>query len=144
MIHYASSSNLPFNLPSIPSIIPCPRYGAPSGFFCAPKTIYPFTGELLLFHYYHYRYNSVIHAILIFVLVDPSKGFWDYTYWCDNPWNDPPEYCDVYEGQKSGRFDNTVAVANRAGRSDVEGCWYVTSLFQCYIVSARLACSHST
>ncbi|KAL7478358.1 hypothetical protein ACHAW6_004124, partial [Cyclotella cf. meneghiniana] len=76
-------------------------YGAPSGFFCAPKTIYPFT------------------------------GFWDYTYWCDNPWNDPPEYCDVYEGQKSGRFDNTVAVANRAGRSDVEGCcWWGRGVIQ--------------
>ncbi|KAL3786230.1 hypothetical protein HJC23_002481, partial [Cyclotella cryptica] len=76
-------------------------YGAPPGLFCAPKTIYPFT------------------------------GFWDYTYWCDNPWNDPPEYCDIYEGQKSGRFDNTVAVANRAGKSDVEGCcWWGRGVIQ--------------
>jgi hypothetical protein len=33
----------------------------------------------------------------------------------------PPEYCDVYEDQKSGRFDNTKAVASMAGRTDVEG-----------------------
>lgn len=52
-----------------------------------------------------------------------SFTFLDHHFRCDCPWNDPPEYCDVYPGQKSGRFDNTKAVANMAGRTDVEGCW---------------------
>ena len=52
-------------------------------------------------------------------------------YWCDNPWNTPPESCDVYEGQKSGRFDNTNPVASRAGRTDVEGCcWWGRGVIQ--------------
>lgn len=49
----------------------------------------------------------------------PVTGVWDQDYWCDNKWEG--ESCDVYEGQKSGRFDNDVGVANQAGRTDVEG-----------------------
>mmetsp|Transcript_12134 Transcript_12134/g.23659 ORF Transcript_12134/g.23659 Transcript_12134/m.23659 type:complete len:730 (+) Transcript_12134:73-2262(+) len=59
----------------------------------------------------------------------PITGIWDHEYWCDCPWNG--ESCDVYEGQKSGRFDNEVAVANRAGRTDVEGCcWWGRGVIQ--------------
>jgi hypothetical protein len=47
----------------------------------------------------------------------PYTGFWDYTYECD----DPPENCNDYPGQKSGRFDNSEPVMNRANRTDVEG-----------------------
>jgi predicted chitinase len=44
---------------------------------------------------------------------------------------DPLEYCDVYEGQKSGRFDNSKAVASMAGRTDVEGCcWWGRGVIQ--------------
>ena len=45
-------------------------YGAPPGLFCAPKTDYPWV------------------------------GIWDYNHWCNNPWADPPESCDVYEVRK--------------------------------------------
>ncbi|KAL7509036.1 hypothetical protein ACHAXN_008233 [Cyclotella atomus] len=76
-------------------------YGAPPGLFCGPTSTYPFT------------------------------GYWDYSHWCDNPWANPPEYCDVYEGQKAGGIDNTEAVANRAGRTDVEGCcWWGRGVIQ--------------
>ena len=62
--------------------------------------------------------------ILSYIIIcSHNLGFWDYAYWCNNPWNDPPEYCDAYEGQKAGRMDNTQAVASNGGRTDVEGCW---------------------
>ena len=53
--------------------------------------------------------------------IDAQVGIWDYNYWCNNPWSDPPETCDVYDGQKAGRFDNAEPVLSRGGRSDVEG-----------------------
>lgn len=69
-------------------------YGAPAPLFCGPKTTYPFT------------------------------GYWDHSYACNKAWANPPEYCDVYEGQKAGRFNNDSPYANRNGRTDVEGCCY--------------------
>ena len=51
----------------------------------------------------------------------PHVGFWQYDYWCHNPWNNPPETCDVYEGQKAGRMNNDEPVPSRGGRTDVEG-----------------------
>ena len=36
-------------------------------------------------------------------------------------WANPPETCDVYEGQKAGRYDQSKPYANAAGRTDVEG-----------------------
>ena len=77
-------------------------YGAPAPLFCGPKTEeIPFTGN------------------------------WDYTYYCNNPWKDPPETCDVYEGQQAGRFDNSSPVASTGGRTDVEGCcWWGRGVIQ--------------
>jgi len=76
-------------------------YGAPGPLFCGPKSEYPQT------------------------------GIWDYTYNCHNPWAEPPEYCTDYEGQKAGREDNTDPVANRNGRTDVEGCcWWGRGVIQ--------------
>ena len=76
-------------------------YGAPGPLFCGPKSEYEFT------------------------------GFWDYGYNCNNPWADPPEYCEDYEGQKAGRYDNSEPVANVAGRTDVEGCcWWGRGVIQ--------------
>jgi hypothetical protein len=76
-------------------------YGAPAPLFCGSKKEYPFT------------------------------GFWDYTIHCNNPWMDPPQYCDVYDGQKGGGFDNTAPVENTAGRTDVEGCcWWGRGVIQ--------------
>jgi len=69
-------------------------YGAPAPLFCGPKTMYPET------------------------------GFWDHTIECNKPWADPPETCEVYEGQKAGGFDNSVPHANSNGRTDVEGCCF--------------------
>jgi len=69
-------------------------YGAPGQLFCGPKSKYPFTGS------------------------------WDHNYECNKSWADPPEYCDVYEGQDAGGFDNSEPVANGAGRTDVEGCCF--------------------
>eukprot|EP00984_Skeletonema_dohrnii_P002873 scaffold976_cov102-Skeletonema_dohrnii-CCMP3373.AAC.12 len=77
-------------------------YGAPAPLFCGPKKE-----------------------------IGPFTGFWDYTIHCDNVWADPPEYCDVYEGQKGGGFDNTSPVKNSAGRTDVEGCcWWGRGVIQ--------------
>lgn len=76
-------------------------YGAPPALFCGPKSEYPHT------------------------------GFWDYTYWCDNPWDDPPEACDLYPGQKAGGFNNEEPVNNLNGRTDVEGCcWWGRGVIQ--------------
>ena len=76
-------------------------YGAPGPMFCGPKSEYPFT------------------------------GFWDYNYQCDNPWATPPQSCTDYEGQQAGRVDNTSPVANRSGRTDVEGCcWWGRGVIQ--------------
>ena len=76
-------------------------YGAPSPLFCGPKTEYPFVGN------------------------------WDYGYMCNNPWADPPEYCEDYVGQQAGREDNSIPVANRNGRTDVEGCcWWGRGVIQ--------------
>lgn len=55
----------------------------------------------------------------------------DYMYECNNPWATPPETCDVYPNQKAGRYDNTVKIANVAGRTDVEGCcWWGRGVIQ--------------
>jgi len=76
-------------------------YGAPGPLFCGPKTQYP------------------------------QAGIWDYTYNCDNPWADPPLTCSLYEGQRAGRYDNSAPVANRNGRTDVEGCcWWGRGVIQ--------------
>ena len=43
---------------------------------------------------------------------------------------DPPETCDVYEGQKAGAFENDKPVTNKSGRTDVEGCcWWGRGMF---------------
>jgi len=76
-------------------------YGAPGPFFCGPTS----------------EYEQV--------------GIWDYTFACDNKWADPPLTCDVYEGQRSGRYDNSKPVKNRNGRTDVEGCcWWGRGVIQ--------------
>jgi hypothetical protein len=62
-------------------------WGAPGPLFCAPKTEYPIVGA------------------------------WDGGYYCDNKWANPPESCDDYEGQKSGRFDHSKAVSSRGVKS---------------------------
>ena len=72
-------------------------FGAPGPLFCGPKTLYP------------------------------TVGHWDYSYTCDLPWEDPPEYCTDYPGQKGGRPVNDIegGVENANGRTDVEGCcWW--------------------
>lgn len=50
-----------------------------------------------------------------------QTGYWDYAYECNNPWANPPESCDVYEGQKAGKEINDEPYPNAAGRTDVEG-----------------------
>jgi len=76
-------------------------YGAPGPLFCGPKEEYPRT------------------------------GIWDETYACHNPSADPPETCNAYEDQKAGRYDNSRAVPNRNGRTDVEGCcWWGRGVIQ--------------
>lgn len=58
-------------------------------------------------------------------------GFWDHKYKCDRPYGEPPEFCDVYEGQTAGRIDNSVPAANMAARIDVEGCcWWGRGVIQ--------------
>jgi len=76
-------------------------YGAPGPLFCGPKSEYP------------------------------EVGIWDYTYGCHNPWAQPPVSCDIYEGQKAGRYDNSMPVPSRGGRTDVEGCcWWGRGVIQ--------------
>ena len=76
---------------------------------------------------------------------------------CNNPWADPPITCNVYEGQRAGQFDNTMPVANSAGRTDVEGCcfwgrgviqttgsWYVVVLGYLIVVTeGECICTHN-
>ena len=70
--------------------------GAPGPLYCAPKTT-----------------------------EQPFSGFWDHVHKCDRPFRDPPEACDEYEGQKAGRFDNSVAAGSALSRTDVEGKQHV-------------------
>jgi len=105
-----------YNCPSHESHMACPFdptmkitatthatwYGAPPPLFCTPRS-----EEM------------------------PWTGYWDHSYYCNNSWKDPPEFCNVYAGQKSGRFDNSVAVSSRGGRTDVEGCcWWGRGVIQ--------------
>lgn len=70
-------------------------YGAPAPLYCGPASLYPTT------------------------------GYWDYAFECSQPNTNPPQSCTVYEGQKAGREMTDVVTANRAGRTDVEGCcWW--------------------
>ena len=69
-------------------------YGAPGPLFCGSKAKHPFTGS------------------------------WDYTKECNKPWANPPEFCNDYDGQKAGGYDNSSPVANSMGRTDVEGCCF--------------------
>jgi hypothetical protein len=54
----------------------------------------------------------------------PLTGFWDPAYKCDRPFSEPPESCTEYEGQTTGRIDNSVPAANKLARIDVEGCCF--------------------
>ena len=86
---------------SIKGVTHAKWYGAPGPMFCGPTSEYP------------------------------TVGIWDYTYACHNPWAEPPEYCEEYEGQKAGRYDNSRVVENRNGRVDVEGCcWWGRGVIQ--------------
>ena len=86
---------------SITGVTHAKWYGAPAPMFCGPKSEYP------------------------------STGFWDHSYECNKSWANPPETCSVYEDQKAGRFDNSIAYANTAGRTDVEGCcWWGRGVIQ--------------
>ena len=77
-------------------------YGAPAPLFCKPKQ-----GK------------------------NDFTGSWDYGFMCNVGWVDPPIVCDDYEGQKAGTFDHSEPVANRAGRTDVEGCcWWGRGVIQ--------------
>jgi len=61
----------------------------------------------------------------------PYTGVWDHLYKCNRPQEDPPEVCDVYEGQQAGRYDNSFPAGNSASRSDVEGCcWWGRGVIQ--------------
>lgn len=76
-------------------------YGAPQPLYCGPKTAYPYT------------------------------GYWDYTAECNMPWSSPPQTCTAYPGQLAGKENNSVAAANNAGRTDVEGCcWWGRGVIQ--------------
>ncbi len=55
----------------------------------------------------------------------PFTGYWDAGYMCDHSWEDPPRYCEDYEGQRGGREVADEPAANRRNRTDVEGCcWW--------------------
>ena len=69
-------------------------YGAPAPLYCGPKTDYAFT------------------------------GFWDHAAECNKPWANPPEYCEEYDGQVAGAFNNGSPIPNSSGRTDVEGCCF--------------------
>ena len=96
---------------SITAVTHAKWYGAPAPLYCGPKTD-----------------------------EQPFSGFWDYGYECNKGWANPPESCDMYEGQKAGKFDQSRPYANTAGRTDVEGCCWVSidPCLEC-IVCIRLA-----
>mmetsp|Transcript_18086 Transcript_18086/g.36313 ORF Transcript_18086/g.36313 Transcript_18086/m.36313 type:complete len:970 (+) Transcript_18086:107-3016(+) len=86
---------------SINAVTHAKWWGAPGPLFCGPKTQYPHT------------------------------GYWDFSYECNNQWANPPESCDVYEGQKGGKHIDDAPYANAAGRTDVEGCcWWGRGVIQ--------------
>jgi hypothetical protein len=87
---------------SITAVTHAKWYGAPAPLYCGPKTD-----------------------------EQPHSGFWDYGYECNKGWANPPETCDVYEGQKAGKFDQSRPYASTAGRTDVEGCcWWGRGVIQ--------------
>lgn len=78
------------------------RYGAPAPLFCRPKKD-----------------------------KNDFTGSWNYGFFCNVPWVDPPITCDDYPGQKAGRFENDEPYPNRNGRTDVEGCcWWGRGVIQ--------------
>jgi len=87
---------------SITAVTHAKWYGAPAPLFCEPKTD-----------------------------EQPHSGFWDNSYQCNKGWANPPETCDVYEGQKAGKFDQSRPYASNTGRTDVEGCcWWGRGVIQ--------------
>ncbi|KAK1732247.1 hypothetical protein QTG54_017072 [Skeletonema marinoi] len=87
---------------SITAVTHAKWYGAPAPLYCGPKTD-----------------------------EQPHSGFWDHSYSCNKSWANPPETCDVYEGQKAGIFDQSRPYASTAGRTDVEGCcWWGRGVIQ--------------
>ena len=73
-------------------------WGAPGPLFCGPKSLYPHT------------------------------GYWDYSFECNNQWANPPEVCNAYVGQKGGKHIDDMPYENAAGRTDVEGCCWVSGV----------------
>ena len=87
---------------SITAVTHAKWYGAPAPLYCGPKTD-----------------------------EQPHSGFWDYGYECNKGWANPPETCDVYEGQKAGQFDQSRPYASTGDRTDVEGCcWWGRGVIQ--------------
>ena len=87
-------------------------YGAPAPMFCGPKTTQqPFTG------FWDHNYEC---KWVLLLLASWARGRSFVTYFCNyslslpgnKGWANPPESCDVYEGQKAGRFDTSSRYAN--------------------------------
>ncbi len=69
--------------------------------------------------------------LYLFTIFTVPPGFWDYSYECNQPWATPPVTCSDYEGQKAGRYDNSVAVTSNSGFFNVEGCcWWGRGVIQ--------------
>ena len=106
-------------------------YGAPGPMFCGPKTSdQPHSG----FWDHNYECECALYSSNICNCYE----CWSSSYICFNlllpgnkSWANPPETCDVYEGQKAGRYDQSRPYANSAGRTDVEGCcWWGRGVIQ--------------
>lgn len=88
-------------------------------------------GEMNASYFIHHQYSHISFVYLFMCICDSFSMYTDYMYECNNPWATPPEKCDVYPGQKAGRYDNSKKVANVAGRTDVEGCcWWGRGVIQ--------------
>ena len=100
-------------------------YGAPGPMYCGPKTDeQPFTG----FWDHLYECKSVIVECCLVSLLASTIA--THILCCLLPsasslpgnksWANPPESCDIYEGQKAGRYDQSSAYASTGERSSIQ------------------------
>jgi len=94
---------------SITGVTHAKWYGAPAPMFCGPKTEYPFTG------FWNYNYECKCgNTCTLLAFLDEEYGSYVLLLLLpgNKGWANPPESCDVYEGQKAGKFDDSTAYAN--------------------------------
>ena len=118
---------------SITAVTHAKWYGAPGPLFCGPKTDeQPFSGFWDHLHeckspflfpcaFFRGKCLGILGCASPTLRLRIASSFGRAG---NRPWANPPETCDVYEGQKAGRYDQSAPYANVGERTKSKSCSY--------------------